>query len=242
MESKITQHSAKPRISAKNASIATVLVGPQKDRFHIHKDLLTHYSPFFRAALSGNFKEAEEHTVTLPEECPKTFEYFVHWLYNQRLPDEDDATEFHEQWSSPTDDGEMKTGSLIHLYVLCDKYSIPQLKIAATNELFDHVHRSTEPTNLPEPEHVEFAFSQLDEKSGLCRFLVDMYCFWGDMEQWDALRDAEFPKPFLFKVLSQYSTVACGGPQYPEAGIFVCKYHEHKTGREQHDCSRTSWG
>ena len=65
----------------------TVLVGGQEpqQRFHLHKDLLCNVSEFFSAALTGNFKEAEDGKITLPEQNPETFKYFVHWLYTGSL-------------------------------------------------------------------------------------------------------------------------------------------------------------
>ena len=49
--------------------------------FVVREDLLTHYSEFFRAALTGGFKEAADKIVTLKDEDPDVFGVFVHWLY-----------------------------------------------------------------------------------------------------------------------------------------------------------------
>ncbi|KAK4697313.1 protein N-terminal amidase, partial [Lecanoromycetidae sp. Uapishka_2] len=61
-------------------SLVTVLVGPDEQRFDVHKALLCKSSDFFNAALNGNFIEANG-TVKLPEQNPGVFKYFVHWLY-----------------------------------------------------------------------------------------------------------------------------------------------------------------
>lgn len=61
-----------------------VLVGPEKQRFNLHKGPICRSSAFFRAALNGDFKEAEG-VVKLPEQCPSTFKYFVYWLYIGKL-------------------------------------------------------------------------------------------------------------------------------------------------------------
>lgn len=65
-------------------TIVTVLVGPEKDYFAIHKTLVCGQSDFFKAALTGNFKEADG-TIALPERDPATFKYFVYWLYTGSL-------------------------------------------------------------------------------------------------------------------------------------------------------------
>lgn len=45
------------------------------------KDLLTHASPFFRAALNGPWPESESREVELREDYPVVFRFFVEWLY-----------------------------------------------------------------------------------------------------------------------------------------------------------------
>ena len=67
-------------------SLVTVLVGqePENQRFNIHKNLVCSVSDFFSAALTGNFKEADG-TITLSEQDPETFKYFIHWLYTGDL-------------------------------------------------------------------------------------------------------------------------------------------------------------
>ncbi|KAF6241679.1 hypothetical protein HO173_000390 [Letharia columbiana] len=66
-------------------TMVVVLVGPVKQRFEIHKRLICSRSDFFKAAFTGNFKEADDGTLTLPEEDPATFKYFVYWLYTGSL-------------------------------------------------------------------------------------------------------------------------------------------------------------
>ena len=61
-----------------------VLVGPEKKRFEIHQGLVCSRSEFFKAAFTGNFDEADG-SLTLPEQDPATFKYFVHWLYTGNL-------------------------------------------------------------------------------------------------------------------------------------------------------------
>lgn len=77
-------------------TIVTVLVGPEKDCFAIHKTLVCDQSSFFKAALTGNFKEADG-TIALPEQDAAAFKYFVHWLYTDSL-----RGLFYPKSSSPT--------------------------------------------------------------------------------------------------------------------------------------------
>ena len=74
--------------------MVTIFVGKSKRPFYLHLDLLCDASPFFKAAFAGNFKEASEKTMQLPDVRESTFELFADWLYYQRyemLPGEDDG-------------------------------------------------------------------------------------------------------------------------------------------------------
>ena len=49
--------------------------------WHLHKKLLTSSSPFFAAALDGNFAEAKTGAIKLREDDPGAVMTFVEWLY-----------------------------------------------------------------------------------------------------------------------------------------------------------------
>ncbi|KAF1939775.1 hypothetical protein EJ02DRAFT_351559, partial [Clathrospora elynae] len=67
--------------SAPEATFATIIVGQGEVHFVVHESLLTQRSKFFRAALTGRFKEDADKIVRLQDEEPSHFEFFVHWLY-----------------------------------------------------------------------------------------------------------------------------------------------------------------
>ena len=66
-------------------SLVTILVGPQEIRFDLHRGLLCASSDFFKAAITGDFKEHDHNEIKLPEQDVKIFKFFVHWLYTRRL-------------------------------------------------------------------------------------------------------------------------------------------------------------
>lgn len=65
-------------------SLVVVLVGAEQERFELHQSILCASSDFFKAALNGNFLEAAG-TLTLPEQKPDIFRYFIYWLYTGNL-------------------------------------------------------------------------------------------------------------------------------------------------------------
>ena len=59
-------------------SLVTVLVGSQETRFELHRGLLCASSDFFRAAITGTFKERDQNEIKLPKQDVKIFKFFVH--------------------------------------------------------------------------------------------------------------------------------------------------------------------
>ncbi|KAF4983014.1 hypothetical protein FZEAL_1486 [Fusarium zealandicum] len=62
-----------------------IRVGPlhKIQTFHVHRDILLR-AEWFRKALCGEFKEAEEQAIDLPEEDPAIFHFLVAFLYEGR--------------------------------------------------------------------------------------------------------------------------------------------------------------
>jgi hypothetical protein len=87
------------RIPYPKTPFATVNVGMKSTQVAIHQELLASHSPLFPAALKGGIAEAEAKMVDLGEVDVHTFEFFVHLLYNQRLPGSDDDAELYALWN-----------------------------------------------------------------------------------------------------------------------------------------------
>lgn len=52
--------------------IVVVEIGTEQREYHVHKALLTHHSEYFRRALSGSWKEAQEGVIPLHDIDPAT--------------------------------------------------------------------------------------------------------------------------------------------------------------------------
>jgi hypothetical protein len=65
----------------------TFYVGPNRQHFVVHKNLLVTQSNYFKGALTGTlYKEATEGVVNLEEDDPDSFRLLVAWLYTGRIP------------------------------------------------------------------------------------------------------------------------------------------------------------
>jgi hypothetical protein len=207
----------------------------------IHERLLTQRSEFFRAALTGRFKEARDKTVRLEDDDPMYFEFFVHWLYYNDFPakGKGDDEAILEAWDCGQEGGAKKSASLIHMYILGDKYDVPALRIAAMDTLFHHVVDDME-THLPDWNAVGYAYDHINNDSPLCRFLVDVHCYLAQPDGWKAKDLPSIPQVFLIKALQTYSTIALGtGMRYEPK---PCDYHEHQNIEQKRICKhRPIW-
>ncbi|KZM20094.1 uncharacterized protein EKO05_0007522 [Ascochyta rabiei] len=220
--------------SAQAARFATVLVGSDKKSFVVHQDLLTYHSRFFKAALTGNFKEAGDKTVTLKEEDPLIFEFFVHWLYHKGFPAKHNTSvELLNDWERENDHGGAKTGNLIHLYILGDQYGVPELGLLALTELFQHMEEME--TGLPNRLQIIHAFNSLPDGSALLLYLIDSHCHYSGGYFWDNENVHDFPSAFLIGILKRYSQYAQGGRSSSEE-LNLCDYHDHKEDKEGSSC------
>jgi BTB/POZ domain len=67
-----------------SSPIIPVRVGPHAETFPVHKDILTK-SEYFRKALDGEFREAEDQAIDLPEEDPDIFSFVIAFLYEEKF-------------------------------------------------------------------------------------------------------------------------------------------------------------
>lgn len=61
---------------------------PSGKKFSLHIDVLVDKCDYFRAALTGNFHEAETKVLNLPDVSDNTFGFFLKWIYSGNLKPE----------------------------------------------------------------------------------------------------------------------------------------------------------
>lgn len=66
--------------SRHQSPIIPVRVGPHAETFYVHRAILIK-SEYFRKALDGDFREAENQAIDLPEDDPAIFSFVVAFLY-----------------------------------------------------------------------------------------------------------------------------------------------------------------
>ncbi|KAK3712642.1 hypothetical protein LTR37_009085 [Vermiconidia calcicola] len=210
-----------------------VLVGEEKERIVVHKNILCSSSPFFKAACDGGWKESRERTVSLPDVTRDTFLIYTQWLYTGTLELDDELDV--KNISSLPEGSRKKTATrgfdaIGRCYVLGDFIGDK----CFCNILTDRLITFNKTINVsPYGNMVKMYWDRLREGSGLRRSLVDLCaCHLKDTAFAD--RSTEMPHSFL----AEMTRVLLAGRKKdliaPTKNEDKCSYHEH---HEHHDDS-----
>lgn len=107
--------------------IITLHVGQEQLQFHVHEDTLSKL-PFFRAALQGQFREASEKSITMPDDDPSGVSAMIQFLYVGNYTYAYDPASVQPPEGSETPVVDLAEG-LYHLgvYVVASKYDSSKL-------------------------------------------------------------------------------------------------------------------
>ncbi|MCJ1254326.1 hypothetical protein MMC24_002141 [Lignoscripta atroalba] len=215
-----------------------ILVGPERTRFRLHKELLVHSAPYFAKAFSGHFSEASEDTITLPEENTAAFELFADWLYRGSLS----PIPYLEDWreiciTHMEDSGFLKMEFKYHsLYYMADKWCIEALKNTAIDLIRDF-HKVT--LTVLHPILLDEGYRNTPEGSPLRLYLLRAAAYamcWSSSSAFytkESKSKACMTEPDL--VFDTLACLASGKPsiQDPDSNQSgKCQYHEHKHGSQ----------
>jgi hypothetical protein len=132
--------------------------------FLVHKDLLCEHSPFFAAALNGQFAEGISRTISLPDVDPKHFEHVVLWLYTQCL----ETSDYFYKDSKPT------YFALLDIYSLADRLAIEGMR----NAVVDRIAELAERTNsVPTPSDTYILYESIRDGAPVRRLVLDLFAF-----------------------------------------------------------------
>ena len=150
-------------------------VGPDKTVFHVHQNLLFDASPVFKAGFSGDFKEAAERSMSLPDDDKHTLGRMIHWLYTRKLDltvpiDSKTSNECYMQ--------------LAKLNTLADKYDIYLLKNDIVDELFE-LKKLPKPVKPPQIPIIKYVYDNTTGTSSFRKLMVAWYAYLIDFKWYD---------------------------------------------------------
>ncbi|KAH4616360.1 hypothetical protein HBH55_208580 [Parastagonospora nodorum] len=212
-------------------------IGPDRLKYYVHKALLVHYSEYFRNALKGPWKEAEEGVVKLVDVQPAAVNIFMHWLYIQDLPREHDFRAWEDILAR-----ERQTNfeiAMIRAYAFADRFLIPTFRRAINKTIVEYFKCGDPALVCNIPDLATEAFSKIPADRPILQFLVDEYCYWwtvGCETSDPPINLKEAPPAFLARSVRSYRTLL----EYSRAGNGVnqCCYYEHTDEQEASACGK----
>ena len=203
--------------------MVTIKVGPEEREFHVHKLFLIEASTFFQSAFEGNFREATENEIKMPEESAEVFEHFIRWLYTYC----DCATE-----NKPTTDSiairAAKIKRIIDLYVFGDKVGCRALQQDMIREFF--LPLGTRPFFFPYGS-VEYLYSQSITAEPLREMTVAFHVWFVEPHLYKTEQNLqellasspEFAKEVLVEMGGKYGQIGATNPLNKGVDYFLAK-------------------
>lgn len=174
--------------------------------------------------MKGYWETSTTGSVTLKEEDPEVFEVYLHWLYCETLPVQND---------NPGLEGNVEYVQLAKSYVLGEMLQDVNFKDAVLDAILvkSRSNASDGRKWFPVGPAIRYIYEGTPESSAARRLLVDLYTYHGHAEwltQW-ANQD-DLPKQFLLDL----AIATLANRPYPPASLAqkagTCDYHEHIPG------------
>ncbi|KAF2635856.1 hypothetical protein P280DRAFT_522630 [Massarina eburnea CBS 473.64] len=222
---------APPPCLAALGEAVNIIVGAEKKRFLIHKDIICHHSEYFRVAFNGEWKEADDKDVVLEDVDAGMFGIFVSWLYTSKLPYGSDWLAAYRNCNKTSPVSNF--GILIlNACVLGERLLAQKFSQEAHNYYID----LRSPSGYDE---VIYAYKNLPEDSSILQMMVDTQCTYWDRHdsKEDQSLHSQLPHKFLFDVMVRFSEVRDWIPaRYKKYRRETCEYHIHVTDEEHQNC------
>lgn len=150
-----------------DGDVVVFLVGADApERFLIHESLIKPRSEFVRLALRGEWKEARERTIPLPDDDPDLFAVYQQWLYSGLI---------HTLCDNAVSEGGDEYEILVNAYILGEKIIDQEFKDSVADAIIEKLRSSrrfdTTLTNL--------VFDNTPPESPLRRIWMDAYYHFG---------------------------------------------------------------
>ena len=138
-----------------------IYVGDARRHWTLHRNLLCHHSEQLEAELEGIGKEDKKNALELPEHDPAGFELLVKWLYQGKLDDVSDLVDANQKFEYAV--------SCHKLYLLCDRFDMPQLKNVAMDQFRKGLN---EAELVPDAEEIDEIYRKSPRGSPFRRLMV----------------------------------------------------------------------
>jgi hypothetical protein len=140
--------------------MVNLYVGPQKERFHVHKQVLCKKVPYFEKMFKGEFKEATEEQAIFPEDDAESFDLLLGWVYHNSIRPlvvlrKEDNNASVQSWNP------------IKFCMLAEKLCLSHLQDKIVNEYLDYLDREN---RFPSVIHIGTTYSATPAGNPLRKF------------------------------------------------------------------------
>ncbi|KAH6642649.1 hypothetical protein C7974DRAFT_106723 [Boeremia exigua] len=142
----------KPLHELLSRSMVDIYVGEENTHWILHEKLLCHHSPFFRKIFYA--KDSTTDSFGLPEDDDNAFKTLVGWLYSSSLP-------------VPREESDL--GVLFDLYLMAEKFQIPNL-IADVLQVVREWYKFSD--SYPGLRRVQYIYANTENGSPMRHMLV----------------------------------------------------------------------
>jgi BTB/POZ domain len=204
-----------------------IYVGASKRHWSLHRNILSHHSPYFEAEIDDAHSKVRGGTIELLDEDPTAFELLVKWLYQGKI-DDVSSLPVEKKWDH--------ADACQKLYILCNRLKMTELK----NLAIDQFRKGCNEAGLvPGPEEMKPIYEKTPPTSPF-RKLVSRIAARQIMDP-EGNKDAATYREcfgtspdFAIDVINAIKDGA-GGALFddPTEGN-SCRYHEHENGETCH--------
>jgi hypothetical protein len=167
-------------------------VGEQEAEYKVHEVLLCEASEFFASASKEEWKEGQEHRITLPDDTPYIVDLYVQWVYTRRIVIRKKPVEKEADREACKNGHEFDL--LIGAFAFGEKVQDGHFKDAVIDALVHTVAVPDEEGSCwyPTKQLVGRAYTGTPQGSPIRRLLVDMYTFHGRKDWLDGQKNVDF--------------------------------------------------
>ncbi|KAL1608013.1 hypothetical protein SLS60_002952 [Paraconiothyrium brasiliense] len=205
-----------------------IYVGGARRHWALHRNLLCHHSELLEAELQGHGKKRQD-TLDLPDHDPAGFELLVKWLYQGKLDDVSDMADANQKYDYAV--------SCHKLYLLCDRFDMPQLK----NVAMDQYRKGLNQAELvPDAEEIDEIYRKSPEGSPFRRLMTRIAA--RQIMDPDSDRDVETYRQ-CFENNPDFAVDLVKAMKFGTGGMLFddptdtgneCEYHDHNDGPNCH--------
>lgn len=168
-----------------------VKIGAGEKKYTLHKRLLEYHSEYFRGVRRGRFRETEDGVIGLDDIDTDTFDIFVDWMYEKKLPLEINAVAL----------GDGQPRMELRACVLADRLLAIEFKRTLMGFIFNVLQKWNKRPSLTS---VLYSFANLPEKDPMLQLLIDAWSVnngLGKLRDEDKVLVPQLPKDFLTDVI-----------------------------------------